>query len=182
MSEARPVYVVGAHTSARDRVVAALAGSARVFDEVESFLDSPDREPGITYLLWAGMDGAEVLRAVERMAEGRGEWTPVVVREEGGKWVARTLTLGYPHPLDEAAGPEGGEDGRVLLELRRVLAEISRARHDINNPLTSALAETQLLLMDVGDGEVRTSLQTVLEQLRRIRDLVAGTSHLRPLE
>jgi signal transduction histidine kinase len=67
-----------------------------------------------------------------------------------------------------------------LLELHRVLLEISRARHDINNPLTSALAETQILLLDVPPGEVRDGLETVQTQLRRIRDLVAATRHLRP--
>lgn len=182
MSGARPVYVVGSHTPVRDRVVAALPGSPRVFDDVEGFAGGPDLEPGVTYLLSPGLDGSGVLRAVEHMAEGRGEWTPVRVREEDGTLVARTLSLGYPHPLEEVAAP-GEEGGRqILLELRRVLAEISRTRHDINNPLTSALAETQLLLMDIGEGEVRTSLETVLGQLRRIRDLVAGTTHLRPLE
>jgi len=42
------------------------------------------------------------------------------------------------------------------------------------------MAETQLLLMDVEDGEVRESLETVQRQIRRIRDLVAELSVLRP--
>ena len=57
----------------------------------------------------------------------------------------------------------------------------SRARHDINNPLTAATAETQLLLMDVEDGEVRTALEAIEEQLRRIRDLTAGLTRVREL-
>lgn len=182
MNHPRPLYVVGVHPLARERVVAALAPETPgIFEDVGTFLDGAGRRPGVVYLLSPSLPGADVLRAVEHMAEGRGEWTPIVVREEDGRWVARTLSLGYPHALEDAA--RQGEDGQgALLELRRVLAEISRARHDINNPLTSALAETQLLLMDAGEGDLKEGLRTVLEQLRRIKDLVAGTVHLRPLE
>jgi len=71
-----------------------------------------------------------------------------------------------------------GEDRPLILEFRRILDRISRARHDLNNPLTSALAETQLLLMDVTDPESREALETVQRQLRRMRDMI---QELRPL-
>ena len=58
--------------------------------------------------------------------------------------------------------------------------EVARIRHDLNNPLTSALAEVQLLLFDANDEELRESLEVNQNQLRRMRDLIASTSHMRP--
>lgn len=59
-------------------------------------------------------------------------------------------------------------------ELDRVLSVVSRARHDMNNPLTAILAEVQLLLMDADQlsEEHRRSLQTVEEQTQRLREMV----------
>ena len=54
-------------------------------------------------------------------------------------------------------------------------------RHDINNPLTAAMAEVQLLLMDLeADSEVGSAIRLVEDQLRRIRDLVAELPEHRP--
>lgn len=182
MTDTRPTYVVGSPGPLRDRVTGALRSlSPRSFDGVDPFVDAGPR-PGITYLVFAGMSGDAVLRALDHMAVGRGEWTPVIVREEGGDPVVRTLSLGYPHPLEEAASSTAVDRSGTLLELRAVLSRIARTRHDINNPLTSALAETQLMLMDAREDELRSSLETVLTQLRRIRDLVADTVPLRPLD
>jgi len=183
MADRRPSYLVGAPGPERSQVQDALRDlPVEVFDTVPDLFSAPDREPGFVYLVGPGLDPVAVLDAVTRMARGRGEWTPVLVRGEGGSWVARTLALGYPHAMEEAArGTSLGPSG-ILLELRGTLSEISRARHDINNPLTSALAETQLLMLDHPSGEIADSLRTILEQLRRIRDLVAATGHLRPLE
>jgi len=50
----------------------------------------------------------------------------------------------------------------------------------LNNPLTSALAEVQLLLFDVEDAEVRESLEVAQTQLRRMRDMIAAARHLSP--
>jgi signal transduction histidine kinase len=74
------------------------------------------------------------------------------------------------------------EEEPVLLDLRRTLSRISRARHDINNPLTSGLAEAQLALMDVRDPAVKEALETIEAQFRRIRDLVGGITWLRHAE
>jgi signal transduction histidine kinase len=73
------------------------------------------------------------------------------------------------------------EDSRAsLLSLRLLVAELARIRHDVNNPLTAALAEVQLLLMDQpGDSEEAESLRVVEAQLKRIRDLVAKLSAYR---
>lgn len=183
MTDPRPAYLVGAPGPLRDRAATEVdALSPRTFDGVDAFVEAGPA-PGITYLVGEGLPGDAVLRAVEHMATGRGEWTPVLVGEEEGELVARTVSLGYQHPLAETVGAAAGGETTALIELRGVLEQISRSRHDINNPLTSALAESQLLLMDVPAGsELREPVQTVLEQLRRIRDLVSATVHLRPLE
>ena len=64
--------------------------------------------------------------------------------------------------------------------MRGILSEVARIRHDLNIPLTSALAEVQLLLFDVNDEEVRASLEVMQSQLRRLRDIIASTSHMGP--
>lgn len=44
------------------------------------------------------------------------------------------------------------------------------------------MAETQLALLDVPEGEIRDGLEIVQTQLRRLRDLIAATGHLRPFK
>jgi signal transduction histidine kinase len=58
--------------------------------------------------------------------------------------------------------------------MRELLAAVARARHEVNNPLTSILAETQLLLLDASDlpGEVERSVRTIQAMAKRIRDVM----------
>ena len=51
---------------------------------------------------------------------------------------------------------------------------VAEARHLLNNQLTSALAEIQLLLLDVTDDEARESYVVIHNQLRSMRDVIAG--------
>lgn len=121
----------------------------------------------------------ETLELARSLAEREDPWIPIVLEAGNGSGpVARPLSVGYPLFLDDLLA-EAAEPEKPLLELRTVLRFISQARHDLNNPLTSGLAETQLLLMDVEEGEIRESLEVIQEQLRRIRDLVASLSVLR---
>lgn len=86
-----------------------------------------------------------------------------------------------PSPGGEGEGaPPPGPDAEA--ELERLYERVSRIRHDINNPLTAVLAEAQLLLLDYGEGdeELASSLRVIEEQARRIRDLVAHLSEIRP--
>lgn len=50
----------------------------------------------------------------------------------------------------------------------------SMMRHELNNHLTAALAEIQLLLMDVESEELRLSYEIIQESLRGMRTVVAG--------
>jgi signal transduction histidine kinase len=150
------------------------------FAAPEEFLRAPHLEPGLV-LVGPGLSVEAAARLAERL-EARGPgWTVVTLaRAPGGTgYVGRRLSVVGPRPLDDVLQevPSGPTE---TSELERVLSTVARARHDINNPLTTALAETQLLLMDATDAEVREALETIQRQIRRIRDLVADLAALRP--
>lgn len=198
------MYVVSPPGPERDAVVARLGAPIEgVFDSVDRFLAETHGEPRVEgeahlghaaapggllaaapsthlVLVGAGVSPEETLKLVRAVAEREDTWVPLVLDGSGeqGHPVARTLSVGFPLVLDELLD-RVDEAEKPILELRTVLRFISRARHDINNPLTSGLAETQLLLMDVEEGEIRESLEVIQDQLRRIRDLVAALSVLK---
>ncbi len=91
------------------------------------------------------------------------------------------ISLGYPEDLDqvsrrlESTGMDSG-----YLSHRKVLLDLSKVRHDVNNALTSALAETQFMQMDNEPGtELAEGLALVETQLRKIRDLMVELTVLR---
>ncbi len=140
-------------------------------------------EPGVVLLDPEEVGLDDLLSLADRLLEGGGGagWRFAAVRP-GHPPRVQVLSVGHPEGLAEVAPGLSDLETHpgMLLELRTVLAEVSRARHDVNNPLTSAMAEAQLLLMDVEDPDVREGLEIVQTQLRRIRDLVAATGHIRP--
>jgi len=174
-----PVYLIAPEGPVAERVAAALDLPGERWLADPSELRPGEAPPGVLLIDRDGVGADAVLALLEAVA-GHGEgWTPALLYEGVDGPRVRVASLGPEETLDDARARASGERG-VLLELGRALHEIARARHDINNPLTSAMAETQLLLMDVTEGEAREGLETVQEQLRRIRDLVASTGHLRP--
>ena len=54
---------------------------------------------------------------------------------------------------------------------------VRRLRHDLSNPLSAILAETQLLLLgaDKLDAETVTSLKEIERLSRRMRDMLQAT-------
>ncbi len=71
------------------------------------------------------------------------------------------------------------EHNLMLIERRTAVGEMSvTLRHEINNPLMSAMAEVELLLDDGGHSEQREALLNVQRSLGRIRDTVNRTSEL----
>lgn len=145
-----------------------------------AFLADGDPQPGL--VLVDPTDGLGPVAELARSLRERGEgWVVALLdRDPAPEWTVRPLTVGYRQDLRSFLAATRGESDDPVLELTPVLARIARARHDINNPLTSALAETQLLLMDVGDPEVRAGLEAIERQIRRIRNLVAELADLRP--
>ena len=63
-------------------------------------------------------------------------------------------------------------------ELDTVLAAVAQIRHDVNNPLSAAMTETELQLMDVTEPEGRSGLESILYELGRIRDRVRELDRL----
>ena len=50
---------------------------------------------------------------------------------------------------------------------------MSTLKHEVNNQLMAALAEIQILLMDVEDPELRESYEIIQQALRGMRKAVA---------
>ena len=174
-----PVYVVARSGPVAEQCMAAFPAAAQLAPPFRPSMVA-DHAPGLVLLDVQGAGAEEVLAAGEALGGAPGWTLAVVSMGPEGTALARSLSLGYDHTLEEAVEfTLGGGDGNHLLELHRVLGEVAKARHDINNPLTSALAEVQILLLDAGEGEERESLETIQAQRRRLRDMVAATRHLR---
>lgn len=180
----RPVYLSVPDGAARERCLAELPGA----EPLEVPLDVASlagRTPGLLLVDLTGRDAGALVSALAGLPGGAG-WKVGVVDARGGDGggiAVRTLSLGVRHTLEQVRlGLEGASGKGVLLELHGVLSEIARVRHDLNNPLTSALAEVQILLMDAPSGAEAESLLIIQEQLRRLRDRLVATKHLRPVE
>lgn len=132
-------------------------------------------------LLHPELPPEQLVRALALARRSGADWMPVLVEHAAdGAFSLIPVSLGWSTAPAALARWADGDSAAELLELRHVLAHVARARHDLNNPLTSAMAETQLALMDVEQPDIRAGLETIQEQLRRIRDLVGGLRVLRP--
>ena len=164
----------------RDQLLSYPSGAGiQLLDSVGEFLEMEREGEGII-LLGPGLPAEEILGLVEREADQDLPWASILVREASGEFHLRPLSMGHvmtPARVSEIAADPGGQG--PVLELHSVLRVVAKARHDLNNPLTSGLAEAQLLLMDEHPEEVQESLETIQEQFRRLRDMVADMSRLR---
>lgn len=169
-----PIHVVGGDVealrarlppAARDRIHRVETAEAHLFPD-------PDRTPGWVFI-GADVDPEVVLGLLRRLGQRPGAWSPVLVAADGT--TALPLSPAHEAPLDEVAARTDGPPSQVgAVSFRVAHEDLSRIRHDINNPLTAALAEVQLALMDHEPGsETAEGLQVVENQLRRIRDLAA---------
>ncbi len=120
-------------------------------------------------------------RLLAQLANQSGAWSPLLVATIGEKVSVLPVSPGYREEWSAALERiAAAGTPAALLSFRRCLEELSRIRHDINNPLTAALAETQLMLMESDLEEDRKeSLEVVEAQLRRIAALVAELTALR---
>lgn len=173
-----PVYLSLESGPLRDACREAFAPSSPESVSLDDLLEDDGAPPGL--VLTSGQR-PHLDRAAKRLQERDEAWTVAAVESGPDGPRIQAVSRSFAGGLTETAEAWMQEARPApLLEIRGTLREIAKARHDINNPLTSALAEVQLLLMDVDDAEVREGLEVVEEQLRRIRDLVAQTGHLRP--
>jgi len=179
MSTSQALYFIGPPGPARD-ACCEVGEHVRVFDDQAAFNATEHKAPGLVVI--SPPDEGAALSLLADLWEAGAGWT-LALADGGDPPTLRTLSLGLPvgpEALAEFVDREVG--GQVtLVDLREALIQIAKARHDVNNPLTAAVAEVQILLMDAADdAEAEEGLLVVQEQLRRIRDLVAATGHLRP--
>ena len=175
-----PLILVSPPGPSRDRFLSSFVDRPpELLDSVGAFLSREGEEWGIL-LIGPGIPAQEVLSLLAHEAGRETPWAAVLVQEEGEAFQLRPISLGHPVTAENVveAGEDPAEDGPIL-EIHWVLRVVAEARHDLNNPLTSGLAETQLLLMDEHPPEVKESLEVIQEQFRRLRDMVADLSRLR---
>jgi len=178
MATSPALYFIGPAGPVRDACAAA-ADLTQEFDDVDSFAAAEELRAGLVVI--TDRDEGMALKLLRELWDAGTGWT-LAIAEAGDPPTLRSLSVGLPAGPEALAQFAGGDVGAhvSLVDLREVLIQIARNRHDVNNPLTAALAETQILLMDAyEDSEVQEALLTVQEQLRRIRDLLASTAHLR---
>ncbi len=176
-----PVYLIASPRASATALVGPLAERVCQLGSVEAFRALVGNEPGLLLVDRGTASADDLLDLAESLPDAGSGWIVAMV-SDGEPPKIRTVSVGRPHRPEEVAARVCEPDGShgVLLELEGVLSEIARVRHDLNNPLTSALAEVQLLLFDVTDEEERESLEVMQDQLRRMRDMIASTKHLRP--
>ena len=191
MSQLRPVYVVGPASVTRDEATRTLAPEldVRTVDDVARLLEElppPTEElPGSTgaqgvVVALPELSPGDVLALLRGLAERPDAWLPLVMESGDEGLTARPVSLGFAEELGPVTKRGADPDAELpVLELRRVLKIVARARHDINNPLTAGLAEAQLLLMDVEDAELRESVELSQAQLNRFKDLGANLQALK---
>ncbi len=201
-----PLYLIGSFTDRGVLRLGEGGGGTRKVtrvSEADAF-PQPGSTPGWV-ILSPELPDAVVIGLLRRMGCAHGPWSPLLLLGDLDDLqdLADRDDLGNPEDLGTLkAGDVNGElrllplspgtsvtvetlQGRLQeedtqatsLSHRLLVAELARIRHDVNNPLTAALAEVQLLLMDQpGDSEEAESLRVVEAQLQRIRDLVAKLS------
>lgn len=175
-----PISAHVAPAEQAERVASRLPQGIHSFRSPAELLTASDVPAGLV-LVGPGVSLGDAAGMSRELGLRSGEWGVIHLEwAEDGAVSAVPLSVGYAQPLEDVLSAARPDAAAPVLELGVVLRHIARARHDINNPLTSALAETQLLLMDVEEGELRESLETIQRQIRRIRDLVADLSVLRP--
>lgn len=183
MSQTLPRYILAASPGAAERMRDALGElePLRELPSAAAVLEDADLEPGWLFLS-PDLPFDEVEGLLRGLGKRPGSWSPVALEERDGEFGALSVSPGFTRPLNEIVERvRAGGTEASLLSFRYALGVLSRIRHDVNNPLTAALAETQLMLMDAEEGsDDRQSLRTVEEQLHRIRDLVALLNPLRP--
>ncbi len=173
-----PVLVLAPEGARREAILEALSGTEpRVLGGWDAAV--PGEHAAGVVVLDSALPPETILQVLRDLGADPGEWGVVLVdgAAENGALRALPLSPGVAGPLSEVAILEARG-----FNLRTVLREVGRARHDLNNPLTSALAEVQLLLMDHPEedgGELRESLVIVQAQLRRLRDRVGDLGRFR---
>jgi signal transduction histidine kinase len=120
-------------------------------------------------------DPAEAARVVPSFDPPPTRYATVESYLEAGRAPEDIVVL-CPSARPDAAIASLATDAADRLE--SFLAAVSGIRHDLSNPLTAAMTEVELLLLDVQDPEVRVGAESILRELRRIREVAERLSDL----
>ena len=148
-----------------------------------------------------GLGGIEVCRRIRALDPARGAFVMVYSRGDSLEPLLAALDAGADDYMLQPTIPAHLRARLALAERRldqdaarrAAEAEAARARylagvgemaialqHEINNPLAAILAHAELMAMDAAEtGAADDSLQTILEQARRIATVVRKLSSLR---
>ncbi len=120
-------------------------------------------------------DGSRRRRAGAKGAVGS---TPIILRDgiKTSTTVSEPMNDSTPHTeKTEAAGE--AQLRRIIAAYEARLTELAelaaRVRHEINNPLTGLIGQSQLLLREELSSTARRRVQTIEQLANRIRDIVA---------
>jgi signal transduction histidine kinase len=113
-------------------------------------------------LVGGALPDGELGALLRQVAAHPGDWSLFLVVEGG------LVPLPVGPALSAAFVSERRQTTPEVFSVAATALALARIRHDLNNPLTAALAETQLLRLD-SDEE---GLAVIEEQLRRLRDLI----------
>lgn len=149
----------------------------------------------------SGIGGIEVCRRIRALDPARQTYVLVYSRRNAFGQLREALDAGADDYVLRPTTPEIMQARLTIAERRLAREEVRRAaetevaktrylagigemaialQHEINNPLAAVLAHAELLAMDADEaGEENASLQTILEQARRIADVVRRLSSLR---
>lgn len=148
-----------------------------------------------------GFDGFEVCRRIREVDERRETFVLVLTGRDHPGDLARVLDAGADDYVTKPATPEHIR-ARLVIAERRIGQETARRKaeadlaiarwragigetaialqHEINNPLAALLGHAELLLMEFTDrGEKNEQALIILEQARRIGDVVKRIARLR---
>jgi DNA-binding response OmpR family regulator len=147
------------------------------------------------------IDGLEVCRRIRAADEGRKTFVLVVTGRDkaadleavldagaddyvskpvtGQRLLAR-LKIALRRMADDAARRKAEEDLKKASYLAGIGETSVALQHEINNPLTGLLATAELLLLEAKErGHPTEEITVIIEQARRIVDLVKGMGDMR---
>jgi len=181
MADILPIYVLASAGPSRERLLGYVGGNGSAVEPASFLLDWKGLTPGLVLADPETVTADQLLSVLRPLTTAAFGWIVALVGDDEPPSV-RILSLAPGVSVERVVAFARDRDDapESLLELQQVLGAVSRVRHDLNNPLTSALAEVQLMLMDAGEGDMREALEVVQAQLRRIRDLIASTGYLKP--
>lgn len=90
--------------------------------------------------------------------------------------------------MSEKFSGESGREGEARAALKDCASRLAeaaelaaRVRHEVNNPLTGLIGQTQLLMREDLSATARRRVQTIEQLAERIRDTVAELRQVQPL-